>query len=693
MEQRALRYLGSQIWLEPDDSPERVEFLVKQAAESGIGWLRTFLMWPWIEESPEVWNFAVFDALFDACEKYDIKIKATLTANSGPWHIGTPLLLHSHTGILDEGQWPAIERYIAQCVTRYKDHPALGQWILWNEPAGAWDKSAEAHRHWQAYLHEVYGGDLSALNKRWRTGYSAFDAVRFPEEIARPEHKNNNWRSYRPYMDYARFNMRWLEWELTQIQNLVRRYDSKTPTCINPTPLLNNGMLSGIDQDALAGIVDVVGTSYHPAWSFTFCGRERFPALMAAGVKKTVSHPNVHCVEVTEVQTGNTLNSSNKPCNVEPDELARFYFAGIFAGAETVTGWLLNCRSYDFEAGDWGLLDNNDRTSPRSEMTLRVHKTLERVFAITGGFMPAESDVFVAYDPDAQCVEMADSMNGGSVPGRQADDGALGQVMLTALLMECGVNVGMCRLQDISKKGAGKVLVLSHLVAWSEENASRILCFAKSGGTVVMDCTSGRKTPDAGLYRPWPGGIAEEIGMIADGLETDPNGYEISLFGRPAGQWLLTRLIPRFVDDAPWQAWDELRYAKDGEPCVWERPLGAGRFILVNGLLGPSFFYHSANDLAIRYILQKLTEKNRSPIRPVSYRDSAFTLSLDCEKGRLSAILADRTRGREKLRIIAPPGKYTDLWSGETVFVPHTGEIALPAEDGIVLLWHSDILK
>ena len=24
--------------------------------------------------------------------------------------------------------------YITKCVSRYKDHPALGQWILWNDP-------------------------------------------------------------------------------------------------------------------------------------------------------------------------------------------------------------------------------------------------------------------------------------------------------------------------------------------------------------------------------------------------------------------------------------------------------------------------------------------------------------------------------------------------------------------------------
>ena len=33
--------------------------------------------------------FEPFDAAFEAAERHGLGIKATLTANSGPWHIGT----------------------------------------------------------------------------------------------------------------------------------------------------------------------------------------------------------------------------------------------------------------------------------------------------------------------------------------------------------------------------------------------------------------------------------------------------------------------------------------------------------------------------------------------------------------------------------------------------------------------------
>ena len=95
--------LGIQLWSERDDSPERVEELISRAAEIGFGQVRIFLMWPWIQpEGADVWDFALWDSVFDAAQRHGIKIKATLTANSGPWWLGTPSVLHSHTLTLDQ---------------------------------------------------------------------------------------------------------------------------------------------------------------------------------------------------------------------------------------------------------------------------------------------------------------------------------------------------------------------------------------------------------------------------------------------------------------------------------------------------------------------------------------------------------------------------------------------------------------
>ena len=355
--------------------------LFAQAAASGLGWARLFLMWPWIEEEPGTWNFGVFDLAFDAAVRHGIRIKATLTANSGPWWLGTPSMLHSHTGFLGPDQRPPMERYIRACVERYGRHAGLGQWILWNEPNGGNERTPEALEHWQGWLRRHYSGDIAALNHRWRTGYRTFAEVQFPEDIPHPMHRGQFWNSYGPWLLDWQARAAWLNGELAWIKEIVRSIDASTELCVNPTEVLANQALGGSDLDAMARLVDVIGASYHPAWHFTFADRLEFPGLMVAGVRLEAAQPGARRVEVTEVQSGNTLNSSNRPANVTPAEVARFYLAGLAAGAESVTGWCLNVRSHDFEAGDWGLLDNQDRPSGRSRMLAELCARLDAAYA------------------------------------------------------------------------------------------------------------------------------------------------------------------------------------------------------------------------------------------------------------------------------------------------------------------------
>jgi hypothetical protein len=229
--------------------------------------------------------------------------------------------------------------------------------------------------------------------------------------------------------------------------------------------------------------------------------------------------------------------------------------------------------------------------------------------------------------------------------------------------------------------------VLSHVVAWDDVTATRLLDFARSGGCVVIDATCGRKTLDGTLQRPWPGVLADALGLQAVDLETQPDGYTLSLYGQEAGRWLLARLKAELDPSAGWQAWEELRYA-DGEPCVWERALGAGRFVVVRGMLGPSQVHARAIEVA-RYILMRAGAAARHPLRPVGSHWAATIIPVAVEYGTLTVVLAPAApeRGGLPLRLRAPEGHYTDLWTDKGYNSLPGGELALPAEEGIALLW------
>jgi hypothetical protein len=649
-------------------------------------------MWPWIEEQPESWNFGVFDLAFDAAVRHGIRIKATLTANSGPWWLGTPSMLHSHTGFLGADQRAPMERYIRACVTRYAGHGGLGQWILWNEPNGGGDRTPETLAHWQNWLAGHYGGDIRSLNRRWRTGFAAFAEVQFPEDIPHSAHRGQFWNSYGPWLLDWRCRAAWLNSELAWIKDIVRSIDPHTDVCVNPTEVLTNQALGGTDLDAMGAFVDVIGASYHPAWHFTFADRLEFGALMVAGVRLEAAQPTVRRVEVTEVQSGNTLNSSNRPANVTPAEVSRFYLAGLAAGAESVTGWCLNVRSHDFEAGDWGLLDNQDRASERSQMLATLGARLDAAYSRTGRWSPATPRAFVGISPLAQAIEAVEA-RGTAVPGRLAHDGAHGAALLAVRLQELGMATAMAPLHALPAvaEHPGDLLVLSHVVAWDTADAARLLGFAESGGCLLLDATCGRKTPDATLHRPWPGGLGERSGLVAVDLETRPDGYALRLHGEPAGHWLLARLRAELDPSGGWRAWEELRYALDGEACVWERPYGAGRIIFVRGMLGPSQV-HTRSVAVARWILARAGAAVPSPVRPTGSHWATTAVPIAVEHGVLTAVFApDRLdRGGLPLRLRAAPGRYHDLWTGAELACGPDGELTLVGEDGIALLWQPE---
>lgn len=687
----AKAYLGCQLWLEPDDSPERVDDLCRAAAASGLGWVRLFLIWPWIEPNPGRWEFTVFDLAFDAAHRYGLRVKATLTANSGPWHIGTPSMLHSHTGPLAHGQRQPMQTYIRQCVERYARHPALGQWLLWNEPSGIREQTDERLGYWRDWLRAAYQDNIALLNRRWRTGFADFEEVPFPEQVPHPDHRSGIWNSYDLWLDDWQGRAAWLNQQLAWVRDQVRALDVTTPICVNPTALLANQAMGAINLDGMAQQVDVLGASFHPSWHFLFAQRHAFPALIVAGTRLLGALPSAQRVEVTEVQSGSTVTSGSRPNGVSTGELMRYYLAGIAAGAESVTGWLLNTRSHDFEAGDWGLLDNMDATSARSLAMKTLHDRLEATLALTGRWRPAPINAWVALDPSASAVEWIDTRLMPPVAGRLPDDGAHGAALLATRLMAHGRVAAPVRFAELPAQGnPGDVIVLSQVVAWHSDAASKLLTFLASGGTLLIDATSGRKNPEASLHRPWPGGLAGPLGWRATDLETRLEGYPIALHGAPAGRWLLARLRAELAPDVGWWAWPALRFSDDGEPCVWERSYGAGRVIVARGLLGPSLVHDPMSTTVVDYILERALPV-MGTVRPVAGHQATVVVPVQVEHGALFALLGPDIleRSGRAICLQLPPGTYRDLWNDMDLVRSAAGEFCLVAPDGIGLLWRT----
>ncbi|MEM8876151.1 MAG: beta-galactosidase [Planctomycetota bacterium] len=678
----ARELLGSQIWLEQHDTPKRVDGLFKKAAQTGLGWARLFLMWPWLQPTPDLpedeWNWELWDHAFDAAGRHGIKIKATLTANSGPWHWGTPSMLHSHTGFIERSMWGKSEAYTRACVTRYHRHPALGQWVLWNEPFDeGWD-TPEFSAFWRTWLGDRYGHRLDLLNQKWGTGYASFEEIPRAERVPHAAHTAAAWNSSFPHLDEINCRQDWLIHQLRAVRDWVRAIDPITSTCVNPTHIHANRPHGGTDLEAMCNLVDVLGASFHPSWHFTFANRADFPGLIYAGVSALREIPGGHAIETTEVQTGNTADSGLIPNDAGPDAVAKYHLAALAAGSKSVTGWCFNARQHDNEAGDWALLDDADEPGPRAVALRHLHDRLDAILQSHGPMRPVRPRVWVATDSTTQTYE---AIHGRqplvNTPGRHHEDSARGAAMLVVECLRQGVPASTVPLIHLAERlRPGDVAILSHLTAYDPELAESILERVRSGVTLVIDATTGRRDQHLSMPRPWPGGFSASIGLRMQGLESRAEGWALA----SGGHAILCRSRPDTTDPNAWSALASPRFA-DGEPLALKRRFGEGRVVHVRSPIGPSLLHDESP--AWHELLASLTESIDLTVRPAVPTDAVF---LPIHLGDRAAVVIVGGEGQQSVRLKSATALGRDLWSDATLERPAWAEQIVALNQGCAIV-------
>ncbi len=679
---------GCQLWLEPDDSPQRIDALVQQAAGAGLGALRLFLNWPWMERQSGIFEFAIYDAAFDAAQRHGLGIKATLMPNSSPWHAGTAGVLQAFTGFLDQAQRDAASTYIATCVQRWRAHPALTQWLLWNEPHGGGKDHLDANLPtWRAFLTERYAGNLAALNQRWLTGFASFEAIPWPENIPHPEHRGGVFGPNRAEYDELEWRARRVASQVAWVAAEVRRHDQRTELCHNPIFIIEHKGGGGTDLRALATSVQRIGASFHPTFWAPQQQRVDYPGLIAAGVRALAAQVAPLPIELTEVTCGGTLHTGNRPSAVGGPEVAGWYLAALAAGAETVTGWTLNARCQDGEAGEFALLNQQDAPSPRSRALAQLAQVLRTITPLTGPWRRADAHVHLVLDRRAQMVELLDARGGAERPGRGMNDSSRGQGLVAQRFMELGLLADCHAISDLPSGPLrpGGVVIASQVVAWEEPELARLLAYADAGGTLVIDAMCGRKDFLGRLHKPWPLG-SERLGLRCDELEACVDDHALTLHGHAAGHAVLLR--SRVTVDVAWRAWPELRFS-DGEAAVLERTYGAGRIVYVRFPLGPSLLREPDHDLGVRHILARLSDGLARPVRPVAGQRGVIALPIACANGELVAVISPTwlSANGSVVRLASDAGGWRDLVTGNDAVQTDVGEVQLSVAEGIALLW------
>lgn len=683
--------LGAQVWVERDATRAEIDVLMARAVDCGLRQVRLFLMWPWIEAERGTWDFATFDAAFDSAASHGLSAKATLTANSGPWWLGTGGVLHSHTTLLATDHLSAVLAYVRACVGRYREHPALGQWILWNEPHNLpheWYSEGDPSRAlWPAMLKERYG-DIDELNRRWLTGYPSFAEVPAIRDIHHPAHGLTPWRSFEPLLDDCELRAATLVHDLRLIGEAVRELDPQTPLCINPNLTLLNHAEAGYDLAALAETSDVLGATFHAPWTFAFAPRRHHLPLTLAGLSLLQHVPGAARVEITEFQLGNAYLAGNRPLGVSPGQVAAGYLLPILAGAESVTGWDLNTRSHGYEAGEWSLLDATDQPTPRADAVRRVPAVLADLRERIGQWRPEQPQVWVVVSDVSLAVQYAHGeLQQQNDPGRGRHEAIQGASLLVAYLRTMGIAAAMVPRSALSGRDLPRVVIASHVVAWSTQFAEQLLDAAKNGVTVLLDGTCGQYDERGTLHRPWPGGL-RPAGVQTNGLLPRSDGvadWPLRLMDLPAGCFPTVRAESDYAADAGWSMLGELRVdAPAHVPAAWLRDYGAGRVLHVVGVLATAAL-HADSEPAVRYLLARACDRTRRSCVPAGTRTSV--VRVDGASGTAFGIWTDpESDATAEARLAVPPGRYTDIWNGTEFDHRGPGDLVLRTDDGICLL-------
>ena len=571
------------------------------AAKIGMNVFRHWFMWSAIEVAPDKYDWRDYDRMMDLAAQNGIKVVIAEMVTAAPeWMfdkyaharylssdgttVQSGISASSATGgfpglCLDNEDVKArAEKFLIALVERYKNHPGMWAYDVWNEhsyPGGSpqhmycyCDATQRKFRDWLKAKYET----VDTLGKAWyRYSFADWNFV----------HPPHNFAGYPESLDWLEFRIddqfRLLKWRV----DLIRRLDAKNR-------ITAHGVASSLEALPSAANDEWRSAEQVDSWGFTWIasrkGSEPWKQFHAVDLVRAGARgkPFWHA----EAQAG--------PLWMQPQVIGRPRDDGRIADPKDVQLWNLISMAGGTTGilyprwrplldgplfGAFGAFGMDGSVTPRAEAAGSVARWANEHPELWRS-RPVKGDVGIVFVPESQIFNYV--QQGSTQHYAESARGAY------QAFFDSNIQADFVRIDHI---GEYPLVYLPYPIHLKEATARKLIAYVEQGGTLVSEGFPayfgergkvGTRQPNYGLDALFGAreNYVEFTPDLLDDLTLDVQGKKVS------GRFFLQAYEPSGGRVAG-------RYA-DGKTAAVERRAGKGRALLIGTFPGGGYFKHHA---------------------------------------------------------------------------------------------------
>lgn len=495
-------FVGAEVFIEPGQTNDEIDLWFKTLKEQKFTVCRIRMFESYMKKADGTWDFSLFDNAFRSAEKYGIKVYAN------PFYYTDKTDIGGFKYPRDEAHLQSIALFLKEMTLHFSKYNCLKGYVLINEPGGGTLPKTE--------FTKMKFQEWSKTHIRKEYTEKGFPVLM---DLYEPEFQK----------DYGTWFLKWIAGEITM-------YDNTREIHVNNHAIFVN--CAEYDFPEWRKFLSTLGGSAHASWHFGYFDRQQYAIAMSANCEILRSGAGNIPWWMTELQGGNNTFSGQSPLCPTKEEIAQWIWIVTATEGKGSMFWCLNPRSSGIEAGEWSLLDFQNKPTDRMIAATDIVETLNNNAALFSRLKEAESGINILYIRQSLWAES--KMAGGSTPDYEARN--KGGVMKSVLgyfeaLSEMGINANLKAYEefDFSKSDyKGQTIILAHQISLPDRYASELENFVSKGGKLIVDGLTAffdeslHNTMKTGFaFSKLFGGNISEFKLVDNLFETSINGISL----------------------------------------------------------------------------------------------------------------------------------------------------------------------